>query len=122
MTSTSTISRQVIDAVADEYGDRNLGHVIEQTCLDINRTERNIRDLAAAISQDMARLAGDLDARIHLSSVGSRPADLDRAITEREAAWKTLGTLCGPDIAGRLSATQDAIDDLNDTTGMDENS
>lgn len=77
---------------------------ISQAALMINSSEGRIRDLAAAIAHDMARLAEDLDAGYHLSTVGSRPADLDRAIIERDGAWQMLAALCGNDISERLAA------------------
>jgi hypothetical protein len=76
--------------------DRPAAHAIENAARGVNATERTIRQTAAMIRATLDQIEQRLDHGLSLNDLGElqrMPADLDRAITLRQAHWQVLGAL-----------------------------
>ncbi len=79
------------------YGrDRPAAHAIDNAARGINATEQTIRQLTGMIRAKLTEIEQRLDHGLSLNELGElqrMPADLDRAITLRQAHWQVLGAL-----------------------------
>ena len=76
--------------------DRPAAHAIDNAARGVNATERTIRQLTARIRAKLTEIERRLDRGLNLNELGElqrMPADLDRAITLRQAHWQVLGAL-----------------------------
>ena len=76
--------------------DRPAAHAIDNAARGINATERTIREITAMIRAKLTEIEQRLDHGLSLNDLGElqrMPADLDRAITLRQAHWQVLGAL-----------------------------
>ena len=76
--------------------DRPAAHAIDNAARGVNITERTIRQLTAMIRAKLTEIERRLDRGLNLNELGELqrlPADLDRAITLRQAHWQVLGAL-----------------------------
>jgi flagellar biosynthesis chaperone FliJ len=76
--------------------DRPAAHAIDNATRGINTTERTIREISGMIRAKLTEIEQRLDRGLSLNELGElqrMPADLDRAITLRQAHWQVLGAL-----------------------------
>ena len=76
--------------------DRPAAHAIDNAARGVNATERTIREITAMIRAKLTEIEQRLDHGLSLNELGElqrMPADLDRAITLRQAHWQVLGAL-----------------------------
>jgi flagellar biosynthesis chaperone FliJ len=76
--------------------DRSAAHAIVNAVRGVNIAERTIRELTAMIRARLTEIEQRLDRGLSLNELGElqrMPADLDRAITLRQAHWQVLGAL-----------------------------
>ena len=76
--------------------DRPAAHAIDNAARGVNATERTIRQITGMIRAKLDQIEQRLDHGLSLNELGElqrMPADLDRAITLRQAHWQVLGAL-----------------------------
>ena len=76
--------------------DRPAAHAIDNAALGVNATEHTIRQITGMIRAKLTEIEQRLDRGLSLNELGElqrMPADLDRAITLRQAHWQVLGAL-----------------------------
>ena len=76
--------------------DRPAAHAIDNAARGVNATERTIRQLTEMIRTRLDQIEQRLGHGLSLNDLGElqrMPADLDRAITLRQAHWQVLGAL-----------------------------
>jgi flagellar biosynthesis chaperone FliJ len=76
--------------------DRPAAHAIDNAARGVNATERTIRQITRMIRAKLHQIEKRLDYGLSLNELGElqrMPADLDRAITLRQAHWQVLGAL-----------------------------
>ena len=76
--------------------DRPAAHAIDNAARGVNATERTIREITGMIRAKLTGIEQRLDCGLSLNELGElqrMPADLDRAITLRQAHWQVLGAL-----------------------------
>ncbi len=76
--------------------DRPSAHAIENAARGVNATEHAIREITGMIRAKLTGIEQRLDCGLSLNELGElqrMPADLDRAITLRQAHWQVLGAL-----------------------------
>jgi hypothetical protein len=76
--------------------DRPAAHAIDNAARGVNATERTIREISGMIRAKLTEIEQWLDRGLSLNELGElqrMPADLDRAITLRQAHWQVLGAL-----------------------------
>ena len=76
--------------------DRPAARAIDNAARGVNATERTIRQLTGMIRAKLTEIEQRLDRGLSLNELGElqrMPADLDRAITLRQAHWQMLGAL-----------------------------
>ena len=76
--------------------DRPAAHAIDNAARGVNATERTIRQITGMIRAKLTEIEQRLDHGLSLNELGElqrMPADLDRAITLRQAHWQVLGAL-----------------------------
>ena len=73
--------------------DRATAHAIDTAARGVNATERTIRQVTGMIRAKLTEIEGRLDHGLNLDELQRLPADLDRAITLRQAHWQVLGAL-----------------------------
>jgi len=76
--------------------DRPAAHAIDTAARGVNATEHAIREITAMIRAKLTEIEQRLDHGLSLNDLGElqrMPADLDRAITLRQAHWQVLGAL-----------------------------
>ena len=76
--------------------DRPAAHAIDNAARGVNATERTIRQITGMIRAKLDQIEQRLDRGLSLNELGElqrMPADLDRAITLRQAHWQVLGAL-----------------------------
>ena len=76
--------------------DRPAAHAIDNAARGVNATERTIRQITGMIRAKLTEIEQRLDRGLSLNELGElqrMPADLDRAITLRQAHWQVLGAL-----------------------------
>ena len=76
--------------------DRPAARAIDNAARGVNATERTIRQLTGMIRAKLTEIERRLDRGLSLNELGElqrMPADLDRAITLRQAHWQVLGAL-----------------------------
>ena len=75
---------------------RPAARAIDNAARGVNATERTIRQLTRMIRAKLTEIEQRLDRGLSLNELGElqrMPADLDRAITLRQAHWQVLGAL-----------------------------
>jgi flagellar biosynthesis chaperone FliJ len=75
---------------------RPAAHAIDNAARGVNATERTIRQITGMIRAKLDQIEQRLDHGLSLNELGElqrTPADLDRAITLRQAHWQVLGAL-----------------------------
>ena len=75
---------------------RPAAHAIDNAARGVNATERTIREISGMIRAKLTEIEQRLDCGLSLNELGElqrMPADLDRAITLRQAHWQVLGAL-----------------------------
>ena len=73
--------------------DRATAHAIDTAARGVNATERTIRQVTGMIRAKLTEIEERLDHGLNLDELQRLPADLDRAITLRQAHWQVLGAL-----------------------------
>ena len=76
--------------------DQLSAHAIDNAARGVNATERTIRQITGMIRAKLTEIEQRLDRGLSLNELGELqriPADLDRAITLRQAHWQVLGAL-----------------------------
>ena len=76
--------------------DRPAAHTVENAARGVNAAEQAIRQAAAMIRAKLGEIEQRLDHGLSLNDLGElqrMPADLDRAITLRQAHWQVPGAL-----------------------------
>ena len=76
--------------------DQLSAHVIDNAARGVNATEHAIREISGMIGAKLDQIGQRLDRGLSLNEPGElqrMPADLDRAITLRQAHWQVLGAL-----------------------------
>ncbi len=76
--------------------DRPAAHAIDNAARGVNATEHTIRQITGMIRAKLDQIEQRLDHGLSLNELGElqrMPADLDRAITLRQAHWQVLGAL-----------------------------
>ena len=76
--------------------DRPAAHAIDNAARGVNTTEQAIRQLTRMIRAKLDQIEQRLDHGLSLNELGElqrMPADLDRAISLRQAHWQVLGAL-----------------------------
>ena len=76
--------------------DRPAAHAIDNAARGVNATEHAVRQITGMIRAKPGQIEQRLGHGLSLNELGElqrMPADLDRAITLRQAHWQVLGTL-----------------------------
>jgi hypothetical protein len=76
--------------------DRPAAHAVDTAGRGVNATERTIREISGMIRAKLTEIGQRPGHGLSLNELGElqrMPADLDRAITLRQAHWQVLGAL-----------------------------